>query len=243
MSVVRPVVRSVVRPVVQGVFGGSSDAAAPDPVALVAGGYWLAERLSSQTAQVGGGVPAATDRVATVSNIAATPVFNQFTKFTTNGPILTADGTSYYWSMAASVYFTCTRTAAAATVDIFMVIRSSATSGTIFYDGDESAYVGWFEVAGPTFALTANSGSPVITVNSGSTITTPAGLRTAAVTGNWVRVRFASVSLASWTNFAMSYPNVDVAALAIVTSSVVATGSNLTDINTQLDALITKLNA
>jgi hypothetical protein len=205
-------------------------------------GYYDAANLASQT-ESDASAPEVGDQVYTADDLSTTPVWGDLARQTT-GPTLQADGTSYYWQNTNSGLGR-TYSPAATLVDIFMAVRLGAdTTGYLFVESGAGKFTGFWQ-NGSGSAPSGTIGTPTLTVDGGSAITTRGDLYTALNGAGWVLFRVANADPSAWASF--RFPNstsvVDISAVAIVPSSVVGTGSNLTDIVAFMNARIAELNA
>jgi hypothetical protein len=211
-------------------------------LADIAVGYYDAANLASQT-ESDASAPEVGDQVYTADDLSTTPVWGDLARQTT-GPTLQADGTSYYWQNTNSGLGR-TYSPAATLVDIFMAVRLGAdTVGYLFVEPGAGKFAGFWQ-SGSGAAASGTIGTPTLTVDGGSAITTRGDLYTALNGAGWVLFRVANAEPSAWASF--RFPNstsaVDISTVAIVPSSVVGTGSNLTDIVAFMNARIAELNA
>lgn len=214
----------------------------PFSLADITVAYYDAANLASQT-ESDASAPEVGDQVYTADDLSTTPVWGDLARQTT-GPTLQADGTSYYWENTNSGLGR-TYAPAATLVDIFMVVRKQTdTIGYLFAENGAGKYVGFWQ-SGSGSSPVSVMGTPTQTVDGGSALTTRGDIYTALQDAGWVLFRAADVEPSALASF--RFPNsssvVDISAVAIIPSSVVAAGTNLTDILAFMNARIAELNA
>jgi len=233
--------------------GQSSTPVAADLIAPLAIGYWDAANLASQT-KSDASVPEVGDVVTSAANLADTATFSSITPLNT-GPTLRADGTSHYWEFVNSIIyrFQATMTPADMNFDVFMVVRRTlrvlAAANTGSWNNNHfGRYVDNSLATDVNFRGSA-------TVDGGSVLTNRDEMHDALTLNDWVLFRLSGGiaiaaeggSLQSITMTGASdgtlQPDMDVAVMAVIPSATVATGTNLADIVSQLEARIAELNA
>jgi hypothetical protein len=227
-------------------FGGAGAGAGAGAFSLsaITVGLWDAADLASQT-ESDASAPEVGDQVYTANDVSDTPVWGDLARQSV-GPTLRADGTSYYWENT-NTGLGKGYTPGTTVVDVFMVVRKQTDAlGYLFCVPGGSRAVGYWsnsDTSGPPYV---NAGTPTITVNSGSALTTRDALHDALEGAGWVIFRAASCDLSSWVT-TIRFPNitsiVDISLVAIVPSATLATGTNLTDTLAVLDARIAELNS
>ena len=130
-------------------------------------------------------------------------------------------------------------------VDLFMIVRrNSGTIANILNDDSGLRYVRVYFNGSAGNSPFGSSGSPTLYVDDVE-VTSQGGFSDALDDGNWHRCRMANMDFTTWSKLRInddaSTLNGDIATLIALSPSDAA--DNLSEINTELDAMITELEA
>ena len=231
-----------------GVISFTTADVAADLIASLAVGYWDAANLASQT-ESDASIPEVGDEVYTVADVSVAGDWGEMVRVSASAPAptLRADGTSYYWEVDLGEAFLGSRAGAALTADVFMVVRliSEPTAASmLFYSPSTNKFVGYSRSGDAGLPYAVTSGTPVTYVNGVSKATRGA-LSSALLGTGWKLLRVSNVDMSTFVGPQLPRPvcDADISLCAVIPSATVATGTNLTDIVTQLEARIAELNA